>query len=102
MGPIDAATHRERTGGALWSALGGDPARAGDVEVRGSGRHLPSAFAVDELAVGAVACVLLAAAELAEAHGARRPVATPTPPTPRARSPPSGACGATVARPRRA
>src|SRR3954452_13185284 len=74
--PPDAATHRERAGAALWRALGGDPARAGDVEVRGSGRHLPSAFAVDELAVGAVACVLLAAAELAEARGRRRPVAT--------------------------
>src|SRR3954469_6472724 len=74
--PPDAATHRERAGAALWSALGGDPARAGDVEVRGRGRHLPSRFAVDDLAVGAVACVLLAAAELAEARGARRPVAT--------------------------
>src|SRR3954468_8412556 len=76
MGPLDAATHREPAGGARWSALGGDPARAGDVEVRGRGRHLPSAFAVDELAVGAVGCVLLAAAELAAARGGRRPVAT--------------------------
>jgi CoA-transferase family III len=76
MGPLDAATHREPAGGALWSALGGDPARAGDVKIRGRGRHLPSAFAVDDLAVGAVGCVLLAAADLADARGARRPVAT--------------------------
>jgi hypothetical protein len=72
--PPPAATQHD--GASLWSAVGGDRARAGDVEVRGRGRHLPSAFAVDELAVGAVGCVLLAAAELTEARGGRRPVAT--------------------------
>src|SRR3954451_1696620 len=72
--PPSAATQHD--GASLWSALGGDPARACEVGVRGRGRHLPSAFAVDELAVGAVGCVLLAAAELAEARAGRRPVAT--------------------------
>jgi crotonobetainyl-CoA:carnitine CoA-transferase CaiB-like acyl-CoA transferase len=57
----------------LWTALGGDPDRAGDVEVRAPGRHLPSAVDVDGLAVGAVSGALLAAAEFAEARGQRRP-----------------------------
>src|SRR3954454_21995244 len=72
-----AAPHRDRAGAALWSALRGDPARAGDVEVRERGLHLPSRFAVDDLAVGAVAFFLLAAAAFAEARGAGRPVAPP-------------------------
>jgi crotonobetainyl-CoA:carnitine CoA-transferase CaiB-like acyl-CoA transferase len=57
----------------LWTALGGDPHRAADVEVRARARYLPSAFDVDGIAVGAVSCALLAAAELAEAHGRPRP-----------------------------
>jgi hypothetical protein len=57
----------------LWTALGGDPARTGEVDVRRPGRYLPSAFDVDGLAVGAVGAVLLAAAELAEARGSGRP-----------------------------
>jgi crotonobetainyl-CoA:carnitine CoA-transferase CaiB-like acyl-CoA transferase len=57
----------------LWAALGGDPARAGDLQVLAPGRHLPSVFDVDGLAVGAVGSMLLAAAELAEARGAGRP-----------------------------
>jgi crotonobetainyl-CoA:carnitine CoA-transferase CaiB-like acyl-CoA transferase len=57
----------------LWTALGGDPACGEDLEVRHAGRHLPSRFAVDELAVGAVGAMLLAAAELADARGLPRP-----------------------------
>jgi CoA transferase family III len=57
----------------LWTALGGELERAGDVEVHAGGRYLPSAFDVDGLAVGAVSSALLAAAELAEARGQRRP-----------------------------
>jgi crotonobetainyl-CoA:carnitine CoA-transferase CaiB-like acyl-CoA transferase len=57
----------------LWAALGGDRDRAGDLEVRGRARYLPSAFDVDGLAVAAVGSALLAAAELARARGAPRP-----------------------------
>jgi crotonobetainyl-CoA:carnitine CoA-transferase CaiB-like acyl-CoA transferase len=57
----------------LWTALGGDPDRAGDVEVHAGARYLASAFDVDGLAVGAVSSALLAAAELAEARVRRRP-----------------------------
>ncbi len=57
----------------LWSALGGDPRQAAEVEVRRSGRYLPSGFDVDGVAVGAVGAMLLAAAEHAEAAGQKRP-----------------------------
>jgi CoA transferase family III len=57
----------------LWTALGGDPGRARDVEVNAAGHYLPSASDVDGLAVGAVGSALLAAAELAEARGQQRP-----------------------------
>jgi hypothetical protein len=58
---------------SLWAALGGAPQRAAEVEIRGAGRYLPSAFDVDGLAVGAAGAALLAAAELVESSGARRP-----------------------------
>jgi crotonobetainyl-CoA:carnitine CoA-transferase CaiB-like acyl-CoA transferase len=58
----------------LWAALGGDPARAHDVEVSAPARYLPSRFDVDGVAIGSVSAALLAAAELAEARGAVRPV----------------------------
>lgn len=58
---------------AWWEALGGDPERVAELEVVGEGRHLPSCFDVDGLAVAAVGSMLLAAAELAEARGVARP-----------------------------
>ncbi len=47
---------------AVWSALGGDPALVAAVSLPGEG-DLPAAFAVSDLAQGAVAAVGLAAAE---------------------------------------
>jgi crotonobetainyl-CoA:carnitine CoA-transferase CaiB-like acyl-CoA transferase len=57
----------------LWAALDGDAARVDELTVTRPGRFLPARFDVDGLAVGAVGCFLLAAAELAEARGTRRP-----------------------------
>jgi hypothetical protein len=56
-----------------WAALGGDPAALTGLEVTRRDAWLGGGLAVDELAVGAVASALLAAAELADARGAGRP-----------------------------
>jgi hypothetical protein len=63
-----------------WAALGGDPAALPGLEVTRREAWLGGPLAVDELAVGAVASALLAAAELAEARGAhgRRSASTPS------------------------
>jgi crotonobetainyl-CoA:carnitine CoA-transferase CaiB-like acyl-CoA transferase len=57
-------------------ALGGDaPGRSGraTLELHGDAGPLPSPYALEEIAVAAVATTLLAAAELAEARGGARP-----------------------------
>ena len=59
-----------------WSALGGDAAALGGLEVSGRDAWLGGPLAVDDLAVGAAGAALLAAAELAEARGLGRPAAT--------------------------
>jgi crotonobetainyl-CoA:carnitine CoA-transferase CaiB-like acyl-CoA transferase len=69
-----------------WVALGGEalgggapgsgaPGRSGKpmLELHGEGGLHPSPYDLDEIAVGAVAATLLAAAELAEARGGARP-----------------------------
>ena len=56
-----------------WSALGGDPAAVGELEVADAGAWLGGPLAVDDLAVAAAGAALLAAAELAEARGLGRP-----------------------------
>jgi len=59
---------------SLWQALAG--AQAPEFDVRGAGRFLGSPFALDQTAVAAIGASLLAAAELAEERGAKRPVAS--------------------------
>jgi crotonobetainyl-CoA:carnitine CoA-transferase CaiB-like acyl-CoA transferase len=44
------------------------------LELRGSARFPPSPFALEEIAVASIGAALLAAAELAQARGARKPV----------------------------
>lgn len=61
---------------ACWAAVGGTPRALDGLEVTGREAWLGGPLAVDGLAVGAVAAALLAAAELAGARGARRPVAS--------------------------
>jgi hypothetical protein len=55
----------------IWSAFGGAPAP--EIELHGSGAVGSSPYALDEIALAAVAATLLAAAELAEARGGARP-----------------------------
>ena len=59
--------------GSLWRAVGGDPEMLGSLSVTRADAWLGGPLAVDELAVGAVAAALMAAAELAHARGAGRP-----------------------------
>ncbi|MCI4065984.1 hypothetical protein MRQ36_26910 [Micromonospora sp. R77] len=65
---------------AAWTALGGDPADAEQVDVRGPAGVLPARLPVADLAVATVAAAGLAAVELAYARGAppvgRLPVQT--------------------------
>jgi CoA-transferase family III len=58
---------------AAWEALGGDPERLANAELRAAGPILPSPLQVGELAVACVSSALLAAAELAHARGLPRP-----------------------------
>jgi hypothetical protein len=58
---------------ALWRGVGGDPDMLSALTVGDRDAWLGGPLAVDELAVGSVACALMAAAELAEARGANRP-----------------------------
>src|SRR5262245_46514011 len=58
---------------ACWRAVGGDPGALDALDVHGRDAWLGGPLAVDELAVGAVAAALLAAAELAETRDWRRP-----------------------------
>jgi hypothetical protein len=58
---------------SLWSAVGGDPEMLQSLSVDREDAWLGGPLAVDELAVGSVAAALMAAAELAQARGARRP-----------------------------
>lgn len=79
MDPVPAGRRRcddlrvERTTAdavaAAWRALGGDPADAARVEVRGPAGVLPSRLPVTELAVACVAAAGLAGLELARARG---------------------------------
>jgi hypothetical protein len=57
----------------LWTALGGEAARAARLDIGGDEPILGSTLAVAELVTGAVGTALLAAAELAEARSGRRP-----------------------------
>jgi hypothetical protein len=57
----------------FWQALGGEPAALADLEIRGRDAWLGGPLPVDDLALGAVAGALLAAAELVEARTGRRP-----------------------------
>ena len=57
----------------LWKAVGGDPAMLRSLSVDRTDAWLGGPLAVDELAVGSVAAALMAAAELAQVRGARRP-----------------------------
>ena len=59
--------------GSLWRAVGGDPEMLSSLSVTRADAWLGGPLAVDELAVGAVAAALMAAAELAHARGAERP-----------------------------
>lgn len=54
---------------AAWAALGGDPAEAERVDVRGPAGVLPARLPVADLAVATVAAAGLAATELARARG---------------------------------
>jgi len=56
-----------------WSALGGG--RPADLALDGEGVLPASPYALEDVAVAAVGCTLLAAAELAQARGASRPQA---------------------------
>jgi CoA-transferase family III len=58
---------------SLWRATGGGPELLQSLSLTRADAWLGGPLAVDELAVGAVACALMAAAELATARGARRP-----------------------------
>jgi CoA-transferase family III len=58
---------------SLWNAVGGDPEMLGSLAVTDTDAWLGGPLVVDDLAVGAVAAALMAAAELAQARGARRP-----------------------------
>ncbi|MGZ4196320.1 MAG: CoA transferase [Solirubrobacteraceae bacterium] len=58
---------------SLWSAVCGDPEMLQSLSVDRPDAWLGGPLAVDELAVGSVAAALMAAAELAQARGARRP-----------------------------
>jgi CoA-transferase family III len=58
---------------SLWNAVGGDREMLGSLAVTHADAWLGGPLLVDELAVGAVAAALMAAAELAQARGARRP-----------------------------
>jgi hypothetical protein len=59
--------------GACWEAMRADARALDTLEVDQAGPWLGGPLAVDCLAVGATATALLAAADLAEARGARRP-----------------------------
>jgi hypothetical protein len=59
--------------GSLWRAVGGDRAALASLTVTGTDAWLGGPLPVDELAGGAVACALMAAADLAHARGADRP-----------------------------
>src|SRR5829696_738361 len=58
---------------ACWTAAGGDAGALDGLDVQRQDRWLGGLLDVDGLAVGAVGAALLAAAELAEARGHRRP-----------------------------
>jgi len=58
---------------SLWSALGGAPESLARLSVVREGAWLGGALPVDDFAVGAVACALLAASDLAQARGAGAP-----------------------------
>jgi hypothetical protein len=58
---------------SLWRVVGGDRDVLGSLSVTGTDAWLGGPLAVDELAVGAVAAALMAAAELARARGAALP-----------------------------
>jgi crotonobetainyl-CoA:carnitine CoA-transferase CaiB-like acyl-CoA transferase len=59
---------------ACWQAVGGDLGALEQLRITRCDAWLGGVLAVDELAVGAVAAALLAAAELAQARGAGRPM----------------------------
>ncbi|MGZ4234765.1 MAG: CoA transferase [Solirubrobacteraceae bacterium] len=59
---------------SLWRAVAGDPEMLRSLSVTRAEPWLGGPLPVDQLAVGAVATALMAAAELAHARGARRPV----------------------------
>ena len=61
--PTSKVASAERFLREIWTALGGDPASPSSVSIVGGG-DLPSAFAVSDLAAGAVAAAGLAVAEL--------------------------------------
>src|SRR5690348_12660335 len=58
---------------SLWDAVGGDREMLGSLAVTHADAWLDGPLAVDDLAVGAVAAALMAAAELAQARGAPLP-----------------------------